>query len=439
MAAAFDWGMFSLEHGEAVTRWNKISAGSFAQVVSARLISYRRGRGYVAIGRQAMTAFDRLMCPPPGEIPVAIKLPHGRRSSRHAVRCEEKTWKAILHNLRPTAAEWATWKSLVTVPVGFRAAGSTTFLCFPRFASCIIDHPVALIGRDWRACNGTACMVAAVALLHSRGWVHGDIKPDNILIRAATSAADDDDEANPPSAPRSSRAVLCDFGNAHPAPGGPHAALAVLSGNYVNRGTFAYAAPEVIGQAAECTKGVVVYPPSADVWSLGMTLLLLESLCNSMTPVIAVKADSMAAILQHADVVAQLQDPAFWDTVEFEAEEAEDLRPVLQNMLRRDPAERWTIGAVAASPPIARRLAALREWRQVRDGARGAYGANALSPDGGPAHGEMSLEDIAAPAPEAAAVELPPVAVATLGSDCLASPKVTPAGTRTTPPRVAWN
>jgi serine/threonine-protein kinase PknK len=82
-------------------------------------------------------------------------------------------------------------------------------------------------------------LASALAHLHARGIVHGDVCPANVRMSAVDSAAP--------------RAVLIDFGLAGPA----------LPGDGAARGTLGYAAPESLTGART---------PAADLFALGATL-----------------------------------------------------------------------------------------------------------------------------------------------------------------------
>lgn len=81
----------------------------------------------------------------------------------------------------------------------------------------------------------------ALAHLHAHGWVHGDIKLENVLVDK-----------------RGRRVALADFGCAHPV----GAALDDV-------GTDPYIPPENLGEGGTCA-------PSADVWALGVMWAELE-------------------------------------------------------------------------------------------------------------------------------------------------------------------
>jgi hypothetical protein len=89
-------------------------------------------------------------------------------------------------------------------------------------------------------------LATALALLHARGIVHGDVAPDNVRLTRAEVGAP--------------RAVLIDFGLAGPA----------LAGGGGARGTLGYAAPEALTGART---------PATDLFGLGATLF--EAWCGA--------------------------------------------------------------------------------------------------------------------------------------------------------------
>lgn len=89
-----------------------------------------------------------------------------------------------------------------------------------------------------------ACLGSALEHMHSRGVIHRDVKPENILL----------DEAGFPH--------LTDFGVAHVEPGN-------VTGNrmecFLSSGTRPYLAPEVFTKKH-------AHGRETDIWSLGITL-----------------------------------------------------------------------------------------------------------------------------------------------------------------------
>lgn len=97
-------------------------------------------------------------------------------------------------------------------------------------------------------------LAGAVGHCHAHGVAHRDVKPDNVLVRAAPGVSGDQPLG------RQVQLVLCDFGFATAVtPGQPKITFP---------GTFAFAAPElVMGQPYEA------WHP--DIWSLGVCLYVL--------------------------------------------------------------------------------------------------------------------------------------------------------------------
>jgi hypothetical protein len=139
-----------------------------------------------------------------------------------------------------------------------------------------------------------ADVAAALAHIHSRGVIHRDVKPANILI---------------PDAPDASAAMLADFGIARLV----DEAGITTTGTIV--GTASYLSPE---QATGGSLG-----PATDVYSLG--LVLLECLTGTRAfPGSAI--ESVAARLSSDPAIPEQLDPAW--------------KQLLGAMLARDPASR---------------------------------------------------------------------------------------------------
>ncbi|KAJ4971884.1 hypothetical protein NE237_004983 [Protea cynaroides] len=162
----------------------------------------------------------------------------------------------------------------------------------------------------------TWCIVSALSYIHSKGFVHCDVKGRNVLLG---------------SSPASGVAKLADFGSARPFYG--------QKGTTLPRGSPLWMAPEVIRGERQ--------GPESDVWSLGCTVIEMITGkpgwedCGS---------DTLCRI-------------AFSDQLpEFPAELSELGREFLDNCLRREPSERWSceqllhhpfvsVGTVADSSP----------------------------------------------------------------------------------------
>ena len=148
---------------------------------------------------------------------------------------------------------------------------------------------VAEIGRQ---------MAGALRVAHEAGILHRDVKPSNVLVSG-------------------SRAVLTDFGIARAQ------SDATLTQTGMLIGSPAYIAPER-------ARGRVAVPAS-DMWSLGVTMY---AAVEGKSPF--ERPDAMASL------VAVLTDEP------ESAPNAGPLRPVIEGLLRKDPAERLTVDEVAS-------------------------------------------------------------------------------------------
>jgi len=148
---------------------------------------------------------------------------------------------------------------------------------------------VAEIGRQ---------MAGALRVAHEAGILHRDVKPSNVLVSG-------------------SRAVLTDFGIARAQ------SDATLTQTGMLIGSPAYIAPER-------ARGRVAVPAS-DMWSLGVTMY---AAVEGKSPF--ERPDAMASL------VAVLTDEP------EAAPHAGPLGPVIEGLLRKDPAERLTVDEVAA-------------------------------------------------------------------------------------------
>ncbi|MDN3351868.1 serine/threonine-protein kinase [Actinomadura sp. DC4] len=148
---------------------------------------------------------------------------------------------------------------------------------------------VAEIGRQ---------MAGALRVAHEAGILHRDVKPSNVLVSG-------------------SRAVLTDFGIARAQ------SDATLTQTGMLIGSPAYIAPER-------ARGRVAVPAS-DMWSLGVTMY---AAVEGKSPF--ERPDAMASL------VAVLTDEP------ESAPNAGPLRPVIEGLLRKNPAERLTVDQVAS-------------------------------------------------------------------------------------------
>lgn len=157
----------------------------------------------------------------------------------------------------------------------------------------------------------------ALASLHRKGFIHGDVKPDNVrLVDAGT-------------------AVLVDLGFAHR----PGENASLLQDGYV-LGTANYLAPELCTAAAEDD-------PRGDVFGLGVTLF------ESLTGELPYPTGSVAVTLaRHRDEEpADLEDrPGLWPP---------GLPSLVSRLMARRPADRPR-AAVVVQELIGLEIAALR-------------------------------------------------------------------------------
>jgi len=121
----------------------------------------------------------------------------------------------------------------------------------PSLQQHIHSQPTGTL-TDVNACRFFCHLLAALRHAHSRGFLHCDVKPENVRLNAACDTA-----------------VLVDFGMAR--------ALLQHGGadgiGSIARGTPAYASPEQLtGHNPEQAFGEAELEPAADVWSLGATL-----------------------------------------------------------------------------------------------------------------------------------------------------------------------
>uniref|UniRef100_A0A1D1ZZS1 Protein kinase domain-containing protein n=1 Tax=Auxenochlorella protothecoides TaxID=3075 RepID=A0A1D1ZZS1_AUXPR len=145
-------------------------------------------------------------------------------------------------------------------------------------------------------------MAKGLAELHRLGIVHGDLKPENVLL--------------------GSRVMLTDFGCSGWEGGGV--------GIHRPRGTPAFLAPELAcAEAGPCT-------PASDVYSLGASLFTL------LFGTIPFPATSIAELYEalHTQDLVIPSEPAL----------GEGVRQLLRGCMERDPARRWTLDSVLQHP-----------------------------------------------------------------------------------------
>ncbi|MCE9571560.1 MAG: serine/threonine protein kinase, partial [Deltaproteobacteria bacterium] len=167
-----------------------------------------------------------------GATPVAVKIVRDELSGSEPVRELMRTEAAVLRAL--------AHPGIVSL-IELRDDGDPILVLewLPGCALHEVGNPRLPVGRALRIIDQ---LLAALACVHDRGFVHGDVKPSNMIVDPA----------------RGDRVTLIDFG------------LAAAVGVAPDRGpagTVGFAAPEVFAGA----------PPraSADVYSAGVVLLSL--------------------------------------------------------------------------------------------------------------------------------------------------------------------
>ncbi len=162
--------------------------------------------------------------------------------------------------------------------------------------------------RQLREALGLVLPVAkGLAHLHSKGWLHGDVKPENVLDMG------------------DGRLVLADYGSAAQLQDG----LA-----YGRRGTPGYCAPEVLVKGGS-------YGTAADVWSLG--IMLLELLMQLSGPELVADLTGIDEDKQVRELLWRLQGWRPWWVLPVQA------RQLLLGMLFPDAHSRPTAAQVVSA------------------------------------------------------------------------------------------
>jgi len=206
---------------------------------------------------------------------------------------------------------------------------------------------------------------------HSRGFIHRDVKPDNIMIA------------------QNGQVKVADLGLAKPSGNG---AMSMLSGTNVVMGTPQYMPPEQWENTATVT-------PAADVWALGATLYYL------LVGGEAIARDSLPRIMQRIvlqpfpdvreqrgdvpDDVAALIAKATAKAPEDRYADAREMADAISRLqTRRESLRdmRTTVNAdhnTLLSPPPAKTLAKIKFWLDEQaQGGGGAVGGEGDAPVG---------------------------------------------------------
>lgn len=168
----------------------------------------------------------------------------------------------------------------------------------------------------------------AIAFLHEHSIVHGDVKPENMLLTAAATGPGDDSRRigeNQTSAAVAEKeqgageaggsvgkVLLADFGSSFRLRGG-------RGHKKVKEYTIAYSAPEVVENSAEVDQ-------KADVWSLGVIAYVLVVGHHPFDPTSEADDEEITESILHSE--------PDWDGVEPK------VATLIRRMLSRNPEDR---------------------------------------------------------------------------------------------------
>lgn len=131
----------------------------------------------------------------------------------------------------------------------------------------LYDRLTTVLLRENEVCSVLREAAGAIAYMHERGIVHGDVKPENMLLTAVQESSSADGEGAEEGKPGVGKVLLADFGSSFRVKkNGQAGAGKRASQEY----TAAYSAPEVVSNAAVDQK--------SDVWSLGVIAYVMVSL-----------------------------------------------------------------------------------------------------------------------------------------------------------------
>ncbi|KAA6371190.1 MAG: putative NEK protein kinase, partial [Streblomastix strix] len=171
-----------------------------------------------------------------------------------------------------------------------------------------------------RAFELIAQIISAVDQLHANGIIHGDLKPENVLVM------------------KDYRVKLSDFGLARKIEEGRDYLTAM-------GGTTFYLGPELLQNQVEQSQGAqkLMQTPAADIWAIGV---MIFELLAQRHPFFDAK-DGNLPLLELARRIT-VEKPA-----ELPSHYSENLRKLIRNMLTKDPSRRITSADILEIPEVA--------------------------------------------------------------------------------------
>ncbi|KAA6374548.1 MAG: putative AGC family protein kinase, partial [Streblomastix strix] len=173
-----------------------------------------------------------------------------------------------------------------------------------------------------RAFELIAQIISAVDQLHANGIIHGDLKPENVLVM------------------KDYRVKLSDFGLARKIEEGRDYFTAM-------GGTTIYLGPELLQNQVEPSQGQgakkLMQTPAADIWAIG---IMIFELLAQRHPFFDAKEGNLP-LLELARRIT-VEKPA-----ELPSHYSENLRKLIRNMLTKDPSRRITSADILEIPEVA--------------------------------------------------------------------------------------
>lgn len=189
-------------------------------------------------------------------------------------------------------------------------------------------------------------MLKGLAAMHEYGFIHRDIKPDNVMMT----------EGDPP------RGKLADFGLACREPG-PYRVLGPPCTGH--SGTIVYMSPEALGTARRTQDAMGAYTWATDIWAMGLTAwaMAFGNLPPTLLAAMKGKQEGDMRDFVHAirrEFRGSEQGRNFIPEVDLGMMPAHprELANLLSAMLRSSPANRPTAKALVGVDGLATRFAA---------------------------------------------------------------------------------